>query len=200
MQDQETNSQVVSPLLTNDFSSNNFLFQGRYLITLHENSLLVVDSNRAYERIIYDELMQKFISNPIASQQLLFPMERMMSSTDKNAWNESASLLKHFGFTWEYTDELIQLNAVPAILQQESIDECMDQILERIAYQSIDKGEIAHAVVSSIALAAGRQQKITNNEAARNLMEHFFNSENQLSPEGKKVVSYIFNEDIKALF
>jgi hypothetical protein len=89
---------------------------------------------------------------------------------------------------------------VPAILQQESIDECMDQILERIAYQSIDKGEIAHAVVASIALSAGRRKKINSNETARTVLEQFFQSEELLSPEGKKVVSYITNEVLKSLF
>lgn len=197
-------SEITSPEKafseTPDFSSANFIFQGRYLITNSNKGLMVIDGNRAYERVVYDELMKNFISSPIASQQLLFPMERLMSATDKSAWEENASLLSRFGFTWSYSEESIQLTAVPAILQQESIDECLDHILERIAYQSIDKGEIAHAVVVSIAIAAGRRKKINNNETARNVLEQFFLAEEHLSPEGKKVVSYITNEDIKSHF
>jgi DNA mismatch repair ATPase MutL len=108
--------------------------------------------------------------------------------------------LNRFGFAWNLSEGAIHLTAVPAILQQESIDECMDQILERIAYQSIDKGEIAHAVVASIALSAGRRKKINSNETARTVLEQFFQSEELLSPEGKKVVSYITNEVLKSLF
>lgn len=183
-----------------DFSANNFIFQGRYLITSTNKGLLLIDGNRAYERIVYDELMNKFITSPIASQQLLFPIDRLMSATDKSAWEENANLLTRFGFAWEFSDESIHLTAVPSVLQQESIDECMDHILERIAYQSIDKGEIAHAVVASIALSTGRRKKINSNETARMVLEQFFQAEEQLSPEGKKVVSIITNEDLKSLF
>jgi DNA mismatch repair protein MutL len=190
--------QLIDPQF--DFSSSNFIVHGRYLITSSDNGLLLIDGNRAYERVVYDELMKNFISNPIASQQLLFPMDRLMSATDRSAWEENGSLLSRFGFTWEFSEESIHLSAVPSILQQESIDECMDQILERIAYQTIDKGEIAHAVVVSIALSAGRRKKITNNDAARSLMEQFFQAEDQRSPEGKKIISNITNNDLKSHF
>lgn len=183
-----------------DLSSNQFIFHGRYLITSGEQGLLLIDGNRAYERIVYDEMMRNFVSAPIASQQLLFPMDRLMSATDKGAWEENANLLSRFGFAWEFSEEHIHLTAVPSILQQESIDECLDHILERIAYQTIDKGEIAHAVVVSIALSAGRKKKINSNETARSVLEQFFQSDEQLSPEGKKVISTISNEELKSLF
>ena len=57
-------------------SDQNFLIRGKYLISNCRSGLLIIDVKRATERILYDELMSKFIHQPIVSQQLLFPFEK----------------------------------------------------------------------------------------------------------------------------
>ena len=182
------------------FESNHFLFSGRHILTNASSGFMLIDTYRAYERIVYDDLMKKFISNPIASQQLLFPIEKQVTKSDRSAWESNETLLKRFGFSWQFESDTLQLNAVPSILQEESIQDCIEGILERIAYQTIDKGEIAHAVILSIATSAGKRQKITNNESARLLLEQLMRSEEQLSPEGKRVISYLSTEEISNRF
>lgn len=183
-----------------NFGSNRFIFNGRHILTQSPKGILIIDTYRAFERIVYDEMMNKFISNPIASQQLLFPLEKEITANDKIAWESNKTLLERFGFSWDFDDRNLQLNAVPSILQEESIQDCIDGILERIAYQTIDKGEIAHAVVVSIAASAGRRKKINSDEAAQSLMEQFTACEEQLSPEGKRVISILSTDEISNRF
>jgi len=200
---QEENATHQEELLQtteNEFQHKDFVFSGRYLLTAAEKGFYVIDAQHAYQRIIYDELMNNFITNPIASQQLLFPYEKDCSKKELDAMDSNKSLLERFGFSWTAEEQQIKLIAVPAVLQEESISDCLDGILEKTAYQTIDKGEIAHAVVLSIAAATARKKKISNNEQARQLMEQFQLSTEQLSPQGKKVIEILSLEELSNRF
>ncbi len=188
------------PTTGNEFQQKDFIFNGRYMMTVAEKGFYVIDAQHAYQRIVYDELMNNFIASPIASQQLLFPFEKECSKKELDALESNRSLLERFGFNWEIAAEQINLTAVPAVLQEESISDCLEGILEKTAYQSIDKGEIAHAVVLSIAAATARKKKITNNEQARQLMEQFLACTEQLSPQGKKVIEILSLEELSNRF
>jgi DNA mismatch repair protein MutL len=77
---------------------NNILIRGKYLISNCKSGLMVIDSKRAHERIIYQKLVSEFIHHPIASQQLLFPFEKLLNKQETVAWMESQSLLSQLGF------------------------------------------------------------------------------------------------------
>jgi len=183
------------------FEMNDFLFKGRYLITTGATGILLIDIPRAFERIIYDELMAKFIGNPIASQKLLFPIEKEFSSAEVTEWEGNSSLLGRFGFEWKFDKNIIVIEAVPAVLQEESIHDCIDNVLEKIAFQDIDKGEIAHAVVLSIAGSVGKTKKINNSVTARDLMEQLFLCpEHAITAEGKRVMQTISLDELSKRF
>lgn len=201
----EEEEHVIEPvqldLPSSDSLPKAFLFRGKYIFTTSKSGLLVFDAQRATERIVYDELMAQFISKPIASQQLLFPIEREFSSNEKTEWESNKTMLERLGFVGQFSDKTIEINAVPAILQEESIHECLDLILEKIAFQEIDKGEVAHVIVQAIATATGRRKSITTNEAAEHLIEQLFScSEHSFTPKGKKIIETITLDEIATKF
>lgn len=188
-------------LETTEITAKNYLFRGRFLFTLSKSGILVFDTQRASERIIYDDLMSQFINMPIHSQQLLFPIEREFSTNEKTEWLSNNTMLERLGFKSEFNDKTILISGVPSILQEESIHECLDTILEKIAFQEIDKGEIAHVIVQAIALAGGKKKIITSNEAADALVERLFQSpEHSFTPSGKKIIESITLEEIATKF
>lgn len=162
----------------------------------------MIDCQRAFERIVYDDLINKFISNPISSQKLLFPLEREFSSNEKNEWINNQLMLERLGFYGEFQDLNLSLSAIPAVLQEESIHDCINLILESIAYQEIGKGEIAHVIVQSIASASGkRKATIQNNESAEALVEQLFQcAEHSFTPRGKKIIQTLTIEEIALKF
>src|SRR5690606_33077966 len=110
-----------------------------------KSGLMLIHSRRASERIFYNELMSQFILHPIASQTLLFPIEKELSSNESGIWNENQSLLKQLGFHGAIEKNTLNLTAVPSILQDEMIENCIDSLLQSANYLDIDKGEMAHA-------------------------------------------------------
>ena len=60
------------------FSNHEFIF-----ITSTRNSLLVIDQERAHQRIIYEKLMRKNNNSDNSSQQLIFPVNNLIIEAQK---------------------------------------------------------------------------------------------------------------------
>jgi DNA mismatch repair protein MutL len=181
--------------------SRESLIKDRYLITTCRSGLLMIDIQRAFERMVYDELFNKFISNPIESQNLLFPVEKNVSKEEQSAWEEQEQMLKRLGFQWVIKDDTLMLTAVPSVLVQETIQVCLDLILEEIAFKTIDKGDIAHLIVRSVATAAGKKKHQLSGAAAEQFIELLFACpEHALSPSGKKIMQTLTIDEISNRF
>lgn len=181
--------------------TSDFLFRGKYLFTTTKSGLLVIDTQRAYERIVYDDLFNQFISRPIDSQQLLFPIEKELSQKEQSCWQENQTILQRLGFQWSFSEQFLLLTAIPSVLEDETIHECVDLIIEEITFKEIDKGEIAHIIVKSIAAAAGSRKNSVTKDTADQFIEQLFQcAEHAYSPRGKKILQTISQEEIAAKF
>jgi DNA mismatch repair protein MutL len=177
------------------------LIRGNYLFSPCKSGLLVFDIQRAIERVTYDQLMNQFISTPIDSQTLLFPIEREVSSNEQNEWFNNQVILERMGFKGTFSDKQFSITAVPSILQEDSIHKCLDLIFEQIAYQSIDKGDIAHVIVQDIAIASSRKKTIKTQEEAVLLIERLFQCLiHTTTSSGKKIMETITLEEIATKF
>ncbi len=183
------------------YAAKESLIKDKFLITTCRSGLLLIDIQRAFERMVYDELFNRFISNPIESQSLLFPVERNVSKQEHSAWEEQQQMLHRLGFQWEMKDDTLQISAVPSVLEQETIPACVDLILEEIAFKTIDKGDIAHLIVRSVAAAAGRKKHQLSGAAADQFIELLFACpEHALTPSGKKIMQTLTLDEISNRF
>lgn len=174
-----------------------FIFQAPFLLCPVKSGVMAIHSKRAKERIVYDEIMQTFLFQPIASQQMLFPLELEISEAEKLLWEENRKTLERLGFAWNIHDLGLSIEGAPAHLKDESILESVTDIHRNLSFSQIDKGEIAHTVVSSIAAAAARHKSQWNDESANQLLEQLFQcTDHQYSPRGKVILSTITTEDI----
>ena len=181
--------------------SKESLIKDKYLITTCRSGLLMIDIQRAFERMVYDELFNRFISNPIESQSLLFPVEKNVSKEEFSSWEEQQQMLHRLGFQWDMKDDTLLISAVPSVLEQETILACIDLILEEIAYKNIDKGDIAHLIVRSVATAAGKKKHQLSGAAAEQFIELLFACpEHALSPSGKKIMQTLTLDEISNRF
>jgi DNA mismatch repair protein MutL len=174
-----------------------FLFHENYLISSVKSGLLFIHFRRAKERIVYDEIMQTFISSPLVSQQLLFPISLDIKQSTQAKWTENEKTLNRLGFVWESDGEQISFVAVPSYLDNEQIQNCIELINQKLEIQQIDKGEIAHEFINSIAKAAAKQKYTWNQETANSLLESLFQcAEHQYSPSGKLILKTLPNNEL----
>jgi len=147
-------------------------------------------------------MINRFISNPIESQSLLFPIEKEVSKSEESCWLENQSLLQQLGFNGEIKDGILQVAAVPSVLQEEAISKAIDELFATLAYQDIEKGEIAHAFIASIARSAAMKNlNLSTNESIQGLIDQLFQCENHTySPRNKKIIETISLDEIAQKF
>jgi len=196
-EDQEINqNHLIEP--TSIETVKEFLVKDRLVLTPSKSGFMLIDRKRAQERITYDELMEQFVNSPIHSQQLLFPYDLELSKNEKIVWESNRSLLERFGFQYEVHSNQLILNGVPSCVQDESIHACVDSINETIGYKEVDKGEIAHFVVLSIAKSVSLAA-LKNKIETSYLIERLFQcQDHQYSPTGKRILNTLTLEELKS--
>ncbi|MCO5258831.1 MAG: DNA mismatch repair endonuclease MutL [Crocinitomicaceae bacterium] len=202
LEEKEENIQQVIDIEQEETKFDQFIIRLPYLFFPSKNGLMVIHSKRAFERIIYDEMMREFILHPIAAQTLLFPYEKEVSKGEEDVWMSQTTLLHRLGFESKIEKGMLILNAVPSVLEEEAINTCIDAILDNLSYSTVEKGEIAHILISNIAKSVGNSKVITDNkESITNLVETLFQCEDHsFTPNGKPILKTISLTDIKQLF
>lgn len=171
-------------------TAGEFIVKGNYILSPSKSGLMVIHARRAIEQIVYSDLIKKFISSPIESQQLLFPIELELSKNEEVAWNDNATMLLQLGFHGTAKDGTLTLSATPSVLQEETINKALERIVTTLAHRAIEKGEIAHELVHTIARSAAQKKlNLTNNALIKELVEQLFQCENHtFTPGNKKII------------
>lgn len=179
-----------------------FILKGSFIVSAVQDGLLLIHYRRAYERLLYNELMQGFFVNPLGSQQLIFPMEKLFSKHEKLAWSEHEKTLQRIGFTWEWNEEEFLLTGMPELLTEATVISCIDKLLEQLQMGVLDKGEIAHTVLAQLAFAGSMSFKISSDKAILTdfIAQLMNNDEHTFSPGGKRIMQVISNEYLIQLF
>jgi DNA mismatch repair protein MutL len=177
----------------------NFLIAGNFLITNAKSGLMSIHYRRAYERIVYDELINQFITSPIASQGMLFPYEWQMKKDEINIWNSNTLLLKQLGLAWDFDKDNMILTSIPSILPEDGIPTFIQMLIEQMMMEQIDKGEIAHHFVMSLAKASSMKKKMmVSTDQANELVQSLFACEEHVySPSGKLILKTITYEQLE---
>jgi DNA mismatch repair protein MutL len=178
-----------------------FFYTKKYLVCQLDAGIIYIHAKRALERVQYDELMQTFIIKPIHKQTLLFPVIFEISPQEKHFWIENEITLVRLGFEWELAEHELHVLAVPSHLQEEAISFAIQQIQQNLVNTNIEKGEIAHEIISSIASASAKQTKHWNLESVNLLYSKLLaSSDSNYSPKGKQLFYYITHEELETKF
>lgn len=179
-----------------------YQLKGSFIISTIKTGILLIHYRRAYERMLYEDLMRGFYLQPLGSQQLIFPLEKQFSKQDRLSWDEHAKTLERIGFSWEWNDHELLLNGIPEVLNESTVLTCIDTILEQVQHGALEKGEVAHTAMSQLAFAGSMSYSITaDQEVLSQFIERLFEiEEHAVSPTGKRVMALISNEQLLQLF
>lgn len=182
-------------------SHSTLLINDKYLISPSKSGFLFIDIKRAQNRILFDQLMQQFVAQPLHSQQLLFPIERQLSGEAKLSWSAHQSLWQQLGFNYELADTHLSIHGVPSLLTEQHLDECLDQLTDAASYRDIDSGDVAHFLVSKLALFAARNFKLNNQQEAIQFVEDLFQCpQHSHTPAGKIIMNTLTLEELAKKF
>lgn len=184
-----------------ELQNKEWLIHAPYMVAKLDEQFAFVYYKRAYERVVYDELMEKFMLAPIASQGLLFPLDFQMNPREQAIWTENEKMLLQLGLKWTIENSALRLNAVPAILPEDKIDAFIEYLVHQMDFSTIEKGELAHHLVLGLSKTAAKQkQLISNNESANQLMEQLSHcADHNFSPSGLPIFKIVGFDQIEKI-
>jgi DNA mismatch repair protein MutL len=180
-----------------------FQLQLRYIVAAYGDGLLLIDQQRAHERILYEHY-KKAAQHQSSSQQELFPQTMEISSSDMLLLNELNDDLKKLGFDIiPFGKDTVVIQGVPADLSSLNSTEVLSGLLENYKLNNLDvkldKGEnICRSLAKNTSIKYGKELQP---EEMKLLMEHLFSCENHsFSPAGKVVYTKVDLIELDKLF
>lgn len=175
-----------------------------YIITSVKSGMMIINIEKAWERIYYEEIISALDNRGLGSQQLLFPYNLHFSQAEAELLTQAKPLLSKMGFT---LDNLSPNTFVVQGIPQGMAVSDIQNVIENIVHAIINQGDVETAdlripIARSLALnMAFRQLKIYKQEEMRSLTDRLFaTSMPSVSPSGKNIVRIVSEEELSQLF
>lgn len=111
--------------------------QDSYILMPTRGGLLVIDQHSAHERILFEQMMDRFAGVTGESQRLLFPITLRLSPPEYSAATELSGLLEALGFEMEsFGDRTVIMHAVPLLHPRFDAETCFRAMIHELAHGS----------------------------------------------------------------
>ena len=173
-----------------------------YIIAKQGEVMCFIDKHAAHERILYDKLRNNYENVP--SQQLLMPVNILLSANEKNALMDNVETLDKFGFEIEdFGGNAVLVRAIPTEIKDDDCEnlilELAQKFLQNIKKPLTDKTQwILSSISCRAAIKAG--DKSTNIELL-NLATRVLSGEiSMFCPHGRPIVLKITQKELEKQF
>ena len=197
------NADLINEIIS-DYGNKIFQIMNSYLVTSTRNSLIVIDQERAHQRIIYEKLMKKITNSDISSQQLIFPLNFVLTETQKLIYFELKNTLTEMGFRLEIEGKLnLKIIGIPEICSDNQANKIIEDLFDEFENdpkkKSFSNGDlIAMSISKSTSIKKG---SFLEKEEQKNIVNNLFNcKEHLLSPFQKKIFYTITKPELQNKF
>jgi DNA mismatch repair protein MutL len=179
-----------------------FQVHHRYILTNVRSGLMIIDQQKAHERILYERFLAKMENNEApASQQQLFPITIQFSAGDAELIRSMKDSLQKLGFVREPIGANgFVFQGIPQGMSASETESVIEQILEvqkqRPENMAAGKNTIlAKSLASKLSIKAGK--KLSHEEMANLFDELFACQLPDVAPDGSPVVSIVPIEELE---
>ncbi len=202
------NDVVTSSLFSDEeieqSKSKTYQIQKKYIVSPLKSGLVIIDQNRAHQRVLYEEFLTNMTVKQAISQQLLFPINLYYSMSEMQLIAELQFSLKNTGFVFEETNvDNIVISGIPVNVSESEISLLLEQLLgdlqNEIPESSFSQNDtIAKSMSKSLAVKTGTY---LTESAQENLINNLFAcKEPNVSPFQKPTFITLRVEDLDKKF
>ena len=180
-----------------------FQLHNKYIINTIKSGMLVIDQNRAHERILYEEFLKATV-NEAVSQQLLFPLMLKFSATDYTILKDLQQNLESTGFVFStFTAQSIELTGLPVGVKESEVHIVFEQLIHDIEHEVPDvnfsvSDLLSKSLAKSLAIKNGKKLEREEQEFIVNTL--FSCKEPSISPANKTVFTTLKVEELDKKF
>lgn len=179
-----------------------------YWIIEQDGEVYLIDQHSAHEKVIYEELYEKYRQDKIYSQKLLIPISLKVSPMEKTIIQENFNLLKDFGFQIEeFGLNTYAIRGVPFIFKDNLSPSHFIEILNELNTVNIPKNTKSiydlkmEKIISMSCKKAVKANDTLSELEAKSLIEKMLKLENPFHcPHGRPTVVKITKNEIEKIF
>ena len=190
--------------LFTDISSPCFQYKNRYIITALKSGLVLIDQHRAHIRILYEQYISNIKLQKSASQQVLFPEIVEFAPSEAALIPTLMNEIQWLGFDLSPMGaNCYSINGAPAGVRDSNPATLIKEIIQRvIESEGIQKKEKVELLALSLAKSAAiRTGKPLSSEEMESITASLFSLEsNNLTPDGKSIMSVITDDELNKRF
>ena len=198
------NSQLETQFIAS--LQDTLLYKNRYLCVSMKSGLMLVDVQRAFARIYYDNLLVQVEKNRGVSQKLLFPEVLELSLEDKCLFTEIELELKAVGFEIaEFGKSMYRIEGVPAMLSEGAdVIKILENIVGEIKISECDVSQKVYQIIANTISQSESRLRIDRTmtiEERNSLLAQLFASSNpNNAPDGRKIINILSDDIIESMF
>ena len=182
------------------------IVQGKYVLTASRSGLMMVNVNRAMERILYERFLAALSKNAHVTQTALFPVTVQIGVENMCLFAEHAQTLADLGFDISpFGTDTIVVNGVPEGYSAEA-GKVQTMIGDLLLILSEDYNALPEMLVANMAskfakLGSLSGDSLTNPAQAQRLIDQLFACENpEYTASGRKTMTLMSVEEIDKKF
>lgn len=186
--------------------SRKFLhLHGRFIVSSIKSGVMIIDQQRANERILFERHFKLLQANKSSSQTLLYPEQIRLTEADAAIFRDIEPDIKALGFEInEFKGNTFVVSAVPAALNEnDEIQPTIEAILDNFRNNRLDtqSDKLAH-LAKSFARSLSAKYKKTMSDHDMNLLvdELFLCEVPYMTPSGKPVLTTITIDELAEKF
>lgn len=185
-------------------TNNTFQLLNKYIACKIKSGLMIVDQNRAHQRVLYEGFLKQFTLQAPTSQSLLFPLNLKLSSDELMIVKDFENQLNQTGFSIsEYNKDGLYLNAIPVGVKESNVPSIFEELISDIKSEVPNinfscSDLIAKSIAKSLATKNGK--KLTTIEQEFIVNSLFACKEPNLTPSNKKIFITIEISDLDSKF
>jgi len=172
----------------------------KYIVCPLQSSMILIDQNRAHQRVLYERFLTAITAKKGVSQQLLFPLEMKLNAMQLEEFKLSGEVLESLGFELALKPGgILEVLGGPEHCPQSKIEAVLETLFSGTEDRSIahfsQADQIAKSMAKSLAIKSGDLLAI---EEQQTLLDDFFGcKETSVSPFNKPIFITLDKREIE---
>ena len=175
----------------------------KYIVNKTKSGLIIVNQERAHQRILYENFLKSITSNGLGSQKLLHPLEFEFNKQEIEILSSNKDLLFQFGLEFDSYENKVLINSIPSFLDIEKLKNSFEDLIYNIQIEtpesSFSESDLISKIMSkTMSIKSGTSLDMKEQQYVINSL--FACKETLLCPFNKKTFIQIDFSEIENMF
>jgi len=190
--------------LNHESNSSVFQLKNKYLVNKIKSGLVIINQNRAHQRILYENFLKYITVQGNDSQKLIYPIDVQLSIKEIAIIENFKTQLNNSGFLFDtINNDTLSFSSLPSSIEKDNLESIIRSLLDNITNEIPDDNfsqtdMISKSLSKSMAIKNGQHLSISEMDFIVNGL--FACKEPNTSPFNKRTYITLTKEDLDNKF